>query len=199
MNYEQALKAARRADHEICAAFRVGSRVYGTATPESDHDFVLVLNEATCRNELIHHPNVNVTVRGLLAFNGAIREGNIFTLECVFAPGPAVLKSLSTLPSSIEERARRQVGFSAVERADSDFKKGIKTNNSKRIYHAFRVLDFAQQIMDCGRIRDFTTAKQIYEDVMTEPRPLEEAFSKSFEDRRGLLRANCERKIEKER
>jgi hypothetical protein len=174
VEYQDVLKASGRADRDVSAAFRVGSRVYGTYTPDSDHDFVLMLNVRE-HNELIRKPNINVTMRGFQDFAFSIKEGNIFTLECLFAPSAHVLKKdpwMSTFtPANIPEKDRKWAAVSALEKASADYNKGIKVNDPKRVYHAFRVLDFGIQVVESGRIYDFAAAKKIYETVMTEPLP----------------------------
>jgi len=188
--YKSVLDAARRADKDVSAAYRVGSRVYGTATPESDHDYVLVLNVREY-NELVRKPSINVTLRGFQDFAHALDEGNIFTLECYFAPSEHILKRDPWAPvlSSLPQKNRKRAAEEALKRASSDFDKGLRLGDRKRVYHAFRVMEFAMQIVELGKIQDFASAQKIYEVVMTEPGPLDVAFTEMFETRYSYLRS----------
>ncbi len=188
--YQQVLHVARREDKEVLAAFRVGSQVYGTATPESDRDYVVVLADCT-RDDLARGTGIDVIVRGISSFQDSLRNGNIFSLECVFAPSSHILKRLVEFETfKVKDDAHRErVVFSALEKAQADYSKGIRINDPERVYHAFRVLDFAIQIVESGRIYDFLAARKIYEVVMTEPRPLETAFQSMFEERWAYLRS----------
>lgn len=57
----------------------------------------------------------------------------------------------------------------------------MKIDDPTRVYHAFRVLDYALQVVRTGVIADFRSAQALYEMVMTEPRSLDKAFSKLFQ------------------
>lgn len=186
--YQEVLGVARREDNEVLAAFRVGSQVYGTDRPESDRDYMLVLNTPVRVEDVARSPRVDVVVRGVQGFKDSLWSGNIFSVECVCAPLP--LKGAAEFSTfKIKERTHLQrVLFSALEKAKADFNKGVKVNDPKRVYHAFRVLRFAQQILRTGYIHDFTVAREIYETVMTEPKPLDEAFAKAFDDQYRSIR-----------
>jgi hypothetical protein len=191
IEYQEVLRTARREDNEVLAAFRVGSQVYGTSTPDSDRDYVLVLSTRVRIEDVQHGPKMDIIVRGILGFQDSLRDGNIFSIECVCSPSP--LKSSPEFEAfSLKDREhRRRMLFSALEKASSDFNKGLKINDPKRVYHAFRVLDYAHQVFDTGRIQDFTSAQRVYECVMTEPRPLSEAFTKAFEDLYSFIRSKA--------
>lgn len=169
MIYEELLRVADRSDHEIHKACLVGSRVYGTYTEDSDYDYVLILKEESAKNQLIRQAKINVTVQSLGHFRDAISSGNVFAYEVFFCPKEHVLKDSGLTIPQIRGPERTRIIESAVEKATNDFQKASRILNPKRVYHAFRVLNFAQQLVDFGVIRDFTQAQIIYEIVMTDP------------------------------
>lgn len=180
MTYQEVLRVSRRSDDEIHKACLVGSRVYGTAHEDSDHDYVLILKQEVAQNQLIREGKINVTVQSLGHFKDGIASGNIFSHEVLCAPKEYIFKDS---PLNLPAAKKQNIIESAVEKATNDFKKGVKVHDSKRIYHAFRVLNFAEQLVQFHSIRDFTTAKHIYEVVMTEPGLFSFDFLMSFHTR----------------
>jgi predicted nucleotidyltransferase len=192
MTYQEVLRVSRRSDDEIHRACLVGSRVYGTAHDESDHDYVLILKQEVAQNQLIREGKINVTVQSLGHFKDGISSGNVFAHEVLCAPEAYVLKNSPFNLPRIWAKERRNIIESAIEKATNDFKKGANVHDPKRIYHAFRVLNFAQQLFDFGTIRDFTEAKHIYEVVMTEPGLFSFDFEMSFHTRTKELLSKLE-------
>ncbi|NOU30312.1 MAG: nucleotidyltransferase domain-containing protein [Polyangiaceae bacterium] len=168
-DYAAVLAVLRREDAAVRACVRVGSRVYGTAGPGSDHDFLVVLRDPAARKDLLWGPGMNLVVHGAESYASALASQSIFALEAHFAPAVHQLKAPA--PTFAYVRDRKKLRAAASERAESDWRKAEKgfaddpTAARKRAVHALRVLAFATQIARGGRIDDFTVARGFAEIV----------------------------------
>ncbi len=181
-DYGAVLAVLRRDDAAVRACTRVGSRVYGTATPESDHDFLVVLHEPAARHDLLWGPGMNLVVHGAGSYARALEDQSIFALEAHFAPPAHRLKMAA--PAFTYVRDRKKLAVAARERADADWRKAEKVFAEdpaaarKRAGHGLRVLSFAAQIARSGRIEDFTAARAFADTLAscTDWRALERAL-----------------------
>src|SRR5688572_5514767 len=92
MNYAALLKIWGRADSEVFALFRTGSRVYGTSHERSDEDFVAILSAEQGQRDLVFRKNINIVVYTKSSFRDAIAEQSVFALETLFLPPEHRLK-----------------------------------------------------------------------------------------------------------
>jgi hypothetical protein len=159
----------RRRDGEIHSASRCGSRVYGTAGPGSDEDFVVVLADASARQDLLFVGGVNVVVHGTGSFAKALADQSVFACEALFAPPPHRLKEgRPPLPFRLD---RDKLAASARARSDADFKKAAKTfadeprAAKKKLFHALRVPIFARQLVQHRTLVDFTEAAPLWVEI----------------------------------
>ncbi len=161
--YAAVLAILRREDAAVRACVRVGSRVYGTAGPGSDYDFLVVLHDRAARHDLLWGPGTNLVVHGAESHASALANQSIFALEAHFAPPAHQLKAAA--PPFAYVRDRNKLRAAAAERAESDWRKAEKVFPDdplaarKRAVHALRVLAFAAQIARAGRIEDFTVGR----------------------------------------
>lgn len=161
-DYTQLLRALRLSDGDVVAATRIGSHVYGTATPTSDEDFAVVLarDGERARDLVFAAPGVDVVTWGRDAFADALRAQSLLALECLFAPAPHVFKT----PRFTYALDRKQLARAVAERSDADWAKGLRrladepAPSRKRLFHALRAPMFARQIIDTRAISDFTAA-----------------------------------------
>lgn len=183
--FENILATTGRKDEEVIAAFAVGSHVYGTATKDSDRDYLIIVKDEV--EDIVQRPGIDVVVKGKYSFQEALRMGNIFSIEGVCSP--TVFKTTEEYQNfRVKDAAhRRRMAHSAAERAYADYQKGVNTNNARKVYHAFRVCDYADQILEQGRIFDPGSAQRVAEIVLTEPGSLEAAFSSMFYTRYDWL------------
>jgi hypothetical protein len=169
VDYAAVLRVLGRGDGEVAAVFRTGSRVYGTASPASDEDFVAVLARRDARQDLAFGPGVNVVVHGLDTFRDAIADHSVFALECLFLPPEHRLKE--PRPPFAFALDRRKLAASAGGRSAADFAKAGKrfadepAPSKKKLFHALRVPMFALQIARGGRIADYDEAAGLWRDI----------------------------------
>lgn len=147
------------------SAYKVGSRVYGCHTAESDSDYLVVLNTRGGRSDLLFRPGINITVHTLDTFRTALDDHSIFALECLFAPPRAVLKQGPPFPFKLD---KQKLIDRAKKTSDSDRQKAEKLfdvewePSKKKLYHSIRVLLFAKQILSRGRIYNFGEANPVW-------------------------------------
>lgn len=160
-------------DGSVRAAFRVGSRVYGTHGPYSDHDYVVVLSDPRQNQDLLFAEGVNITLHGGATFEAALCEGSVFAFEALCAPPEHRLKE--PVPPFVYKLDRKKLCDSAVSRSTSDYEKAKKRFDEegqasrKKLFHSIRVPLFALQIARTGKIEDFGAANEIFEEIMSHP------------------------------
>lgn len=172
------------------AAFRVGSRVYGSARPGSDEDFLLVLSRPDARQDLLWGEGCNAIIHGLESFQEALDEHSMMAIEAWFAPPPHRL--LEPRPPFRFALRRDRLIAAASERARSDLEKARKRFDDepgpsrKKVFHAVRVAMFARELLDRGKLTGFDQATPL----LTELESLDDwpAIERRFEPLlRGLL------------
>jgi len=169
MDYEELLALIRRGDAEVHSVFRCGSRVYGTAGPASDEDFVVILADRKAKKDLLFRGGANFVIQGVDAFRDAIAEQSVFALECLFLPPAHKLKE--TRGAFAFKLDKKRLAGSATGRSDADFAKAARTFDAepdaakKKLFHALRVPTFARQIMERGRIFDYAAASPLWNEI----------------------------------
>jgi len=162
---------------DILNIYPYGSRVYGNATETSDSDYVIVtkagmLKSGGFKQNAISNKARNI--QGVLysrsGFIDAINNYEITALECLSLPDEMLIKkSWNFKIQKWEDKAfvksiitkMSASWFSADNYAKDDYKDLAK----KGIYHAIRILMFAQQIKDNHRVIDFTVANEFKESI----------------------------------
>jgi len=158
---------------DVRLACRVGSRVYGTAGPTSDEDFLVVLAKPGQKQDLAFADGINIVVHGIGTFQQALDDQSVFALEGFFAPSEHVL--VPAKPPFKYSLDRKKLAISATEKSQADWQKGIKKfldepgASRKKLFHSLRVPAFALQIIKTGKLTDFTVANAWFEDIMTGP------------------------------
>lgn len=148
-----------------------GSRVYGTATADSDYDVIVVANSMNEKTEIIHE-DLNIHIWTPDKFIRDLKELDMHNLECIFAPDHArimekvnyVDKNFSINPDKMKYAAMTQ-SFNRFHTAKIKILDGDIHRGTKSLFHSLRILLFAQQILKYGRIEDFTEANQFWADI----------------------------------
>ena len=170
---DQLLAILRVSMTDVRAACRVGSRVYGTAGPNSDEDFVIILSKPGQKQDLAFADGINIVVHGISTFQTALDDQSVFALECHFAPLEHVM--VSPRPAFKYTLDRKKLAISATERSLADWQKGQKKfldepdASRKKLFHALRVPAFALQVARTGKLTDFTCANGWHRDIVRGP------------------------------
>jgi hypothetical protein len=184
MNFGEILRHLGRSDAEIHSVFRCGSRVYGSAGPTSDEDFVVILAQKGAKQDLAFRGGANFVLHGVETFRDAIAAQSVFALECLFLPPEHRLKE--TRGAFSYKPDRKKLADSAAARSDADFAKARKTFDDepgpakKKLFHAIRVPMFARQIATHGRLVDYAEASPIWFELRADEALAWEALEKRF-------------------
>lgn len=154
----------------ILYAVRMGSWVYGVAREDSDTDFVAVV-EGPLRDKLLFGHDYNVTLYTPAEFQGALDEHSLYALEALMAPPEHRLIDARWVWVRDSHRLLER----ALEKSGDDWAKGVKlladdpAKAVKKIWHSLRLLLFARQLLERGRIDDFEIGIEVHLDLVTSP------------------------------
>lgn len=170
---EEVIKAVGIHPLKVKNVFLYGSQVYGNTRKGSDYDIIMIAGH------LLEHEEKRVTVNDKLLnihiitpdkFLADLKMHNIMNLECLFAPDWAKLQIKNPLPNEInikkliknnlaQSYSSWQGGKMKIQ--NYDFHRGLKS-----IFHSIRMLMFANQIAEHGRIIDFSVANHLYSEIV---------------------------------
>ena len=178
-DYQRLLGLVGVKDEDVLLAVRVGSRVYGTAQPDSDEDFMVVLS-GDVKDDLLIRDKVNVTLRTKAGFQSSLDKQNVFALECYMVDFNNIFKR--TPPAFNWKGDWGKLRLEALEKSQSDYAKAVRGplmdyKAKKRLWHSLRVPMFAKQVYQDGWIRDFTEANELYWEIMTDPSDAAEYYA----------------------
>lgn len=151
----------------ILSIFPYGSRVYGTNSQFSDHDYQVVCDNS-CNNDGqqydSHGKTISVHTHTKNKWEDHIKQHKIFALESIFQDEKYKMKidhqllrqEISARSSNSWVRCKKKL---TVE--DDQYAIGIKS-----LFHSFRIPMFGIQIATHGRIVDYTAANALWHDEM---------------------------------
>lgn len=180
-------------DNNILNIYIFGSQVYGTATPESDDDIIMVVKE------WFDSKDINIHVYTIESFQLLIDRHDIQALECIFAAKEFILKetkifyqyvinkqalrnSVSTITSNSWVKGKKKL----IVAGDYDLHLAIKS-----IFHSLRILDFGIQIATSGAIQNYGSMNYVLEDLkkLSEEYQREELWNKIDDKYRKVFNA----------
>jgi hypothetical protein len=150
-----------------------GSQVYGSAHEGSDYDIAVTANQMMTHEEKrvnVNGAKLNIHVYTPDVFLAALNKHDIMNLECIFAPSWAILQEKDVLSrDTVVKRIIKNVLTQSqsswfngkMKIRDHNIDKGVKS-----IFHAMRMLMFAAQIAQFGKITDFTVGNNLYKEMM---------------------------------
>jgi len=170
---EEVIAAAGIHPLKVKNIFLYGSRVYGTATETSDWDIILI------GSHLLAHEEKKMTVNGALLnihiftpdyFKDELKLHHPRTLECLFAPDWIILNNKVPL---VQEISVKRLVMDTLNESRNRWKRAkmcILDSNfytgQKSAFHSLRVLIFAIQIAEHGKIVDYSAANYLYPEIM---------------------------------
>ena len=150
-----------------------GSQIYSTANENSDYDIIVVSGNLLEHSETktkVNRALLNIHVITPDKFLFDLKIHNIMNLECLFAPEWAILQEKLILPSeiNIKKLIKNNLAQSysswhngKMKIKNYDFYRGLKS-----IFHSLRMLMFANQIAEHGKIIDFTAANYLFDEIV---------------------------------
>lgn len=142
---------------DFLAVYQYGSRVYGTARPDSDYDFVVVANT---EEKEYNQDNYNIHVLKPETFQQKLHDHDNMAIECHFLPARHVL--ISHAWDFTLDRQKLRHAFSA--KASNSFVKckkkltvetGQEWIGIKSMFHSIRIINFGIQLAVHERIKDY--------------------------------------------
>ena len=160
------------------AIFPYGSRVYGTASEFSDHDYIIVaksslLNSGSFKNNAVS--NKDYTIQGTLyskaGFIDAINNYDLPAMECLSLPEDSVI--LKKWPFKVQKWDETELVKKIIQKAsasrhiaDKQAKTGYRDRAKRGMYHALRILMFGKQLKENHKIIDFSESNDLYHKMM---------------------------------
>ncbi|KAL6058905.1 hypothetical protein QOT17_014572 [Balamuthia mandrillaris] len=167
--------------------YQWGSRVYRTNLPDSDWDFLAVIDEPSTEPgrqvyakllpqgdsmEVFVDKKINVTFYTLGGFVTQIHAHALMLMEALFLPSENVwlrrlddvqlLREQWTLDRAIFWRSVMWETNRSIRNAKKKFANGNVKKGKKELFHAIRYLMFALQILDEGKICNFAAANEYW-------------------------------------
>jgi hypothetical protein len=177
--------------NKLNAVYKYGSHVYGTARKNSDHDFIVILEDKV--NEQYSDREININFFTPEEHQKRLDDHEISALECHFLQEKHILKerqkysfkldlvklrhSLSAKSSNSFVKAKKKL---TVER-DYDLDLGRKS-----LFHSFRIIDYGIQIAKHGRIIDYGSCNNLFEEIMNHY-----TWDTMFDEFKGRYNALC--------
>jgi predicted nucleotidyltransferase len=194
---------------EVCAAvgkhpkmvhgcYVFGSRVYGTASADSDWDFILIANASAPEVEF-KNVNFNIHILTPDRFAKEVRDNHIRALECICAPEWAILKPAKIefiyKPESFRHNISHTVSNSWVKckkkLAQDDYYIGIKS-----LFHSLRIAHFGIQYAKTKTI-DYSAMNWLWNDLDGKTDWTWEELKDKYQDLRNELLSEFRKYAEK--
>lgn len=159
-------------DDNTLNIYRYGSRVYGTASDNSDHDFIVVQYGNEGSKQEIKTEIFNMTVYDEVAFQKDIDDHEISALECLFLPRELI--ALENRRFSFElniEKLRHSISSKSSNSWVKAKKKFVVEQDfnpyiaKKSLFHSLRILMFGTQLAEHGKIIDYSEANYFWEEI----------------------------------
>jgi len=154
--------------------FPYGSRVYGTATDTSDHDYMAVIldkRNSVQTGEEYRHGDTNIHIYTRNDWQYQLNQHKIHTLEAYYLPD-GICRGQFNFKLDV-----KQLRHALSEKASHSFvkaKKKIEKEKDyyigwKSLFHSLRILTFGTQIAQMGKIENYGAANHHWLDILNNP------------------------------
>jgi len=181
--------------------YMYGSRVYGTYHEKSDYDFIVVASSLVDSSE-VRIGDYNIHVHTPDKFRRDLFDFDMHNLECIFAPNFAKIQekvkyndaNFSIKTSALEYKAMSQ-SFNSFHKAKLKMLSGDILIAKKSLFHSFRILDFAKQIIENGVIVDFSSTNDIWNNIQKEESSEWSHYKDTYLDHKRSLEQLLQRSV----
>ena len=153
---EEIIKIAGIHPARVKNIYLFGSRVYGTATEQSDFDFILVGSSLNAKEEK-REGKINVHVHTHDVFKDELFKHDMHNLECYFAPEWAKLQvkeqydNFILNPNKVKQSVLAE-SHSSWTKAKMKINEGDIYKGIKSLWHSIRMLMFAIDLVQNSKI-----------------------------------------------
>ena len=158
---------------EVLAVYPHGSQVYGTATKNSDFDYIVIVEDSAYTQESFFIDNCDLHIFTKSEWIKKSEENDIDFCECFFLPKSQKIKE-EFVPTFVIDKKKLRANFS--RKASNSFvkcKKKLEVKEDfspyigkKSLWHSFRILMFGIQILESGEITDYSCANFLYNEIV---------------------------------
>ncbi len=155
-----------------------GSRIYGTASDESDYDILIIAKTPWPERE-IKVDNYNIHILSMDRFMDGLKQHNIRNIECLFSPIKFVSQGIDYKVNNkgIRHSISHTVSNSWVK-AKKKIEKGDYYKGIKSLFHSLRISMYGKQLCEKGHIYDWKCANYIWEELNSKKCEWEELDNK---------------------
>jgi len=156
---------------KILNVYCYGSQVYGTATQNSDYDFIVVGQNVKDHNQVDSFSgDISLHTYTPRMFQQHLDEHKISAMECFFLPESLVVRSLVPFTFKLDRSLLRKEISAKASNSWVKCKKKLTVENDfyigvKSLFHSFRIVDFGLQIAKDGVIYDYSSANTLWEEI----------------------------------
>jgi len=172
---EQVLNRLKREGIEVINLYLYGSRVYGTASNDSDWDFIVVCKDDITGKQ-IKHKLYDITFYQEEDFVEKIEVHEISVLECLFLDESQMWiknKSYRSYFNLNKSKLRTSISTKASN-SWVKAKKKVEVEESydlntaqKSLFHSLRILSYGLQLAKYGCINNYSCSNEVLKKVRT--------------------------------
>lgn len=163
-------------EDEVLNIYPYGSIVYGTATEQSDEDYIVIVKGQEGLIKEVKTTEIDLTVYDERAFMQQIERHEISVLECLFLPKPVVVKEEITFDCVLDESKLREAISKKASNSWVKAKKKLEVVQDydpyiarKSLFHCLRIVEFGIQLAKYNRIENYQQANLYFETIMSNP------------------------------
>lgn len=163
INLEEVIKATGLHLTRIQNVYLYGSRIYGTASKNSDWDILVIAKTPYPEKELVVG-NFNIHIVTLDRFLEQLKQCHIGRIECLMSP--IILKEEIKIPLDIKITSLRHsishICSNSWVKSKKKLQQGDYYIGIKSLFHSLRIAQFGIQIIQFGKIVDWQSANSIW-------------------------------------
>lgn len=155
-----------KVEHKIIKLYEYGSTVYGTATKDSDIDYIAVVESDEDLLYCVRNEYCDYTVYSESMFIKAIKEHKASVLECIFQHDNDEYRKYFELDTEKLRREFSTIASNSYVKCKKKLKEGDIMIGLKSLFHSLRILVFGIQIAIVGRIADYSMANSYFDSIL---------------------------------
>ena len=188
ISLEEVIKATGLHPSRIQNVYIFGSRIYGTASENSDWDLLVIAKTPYPEKELVVG-NFNIHIVTLDRFLEQLKQHHIGRIECLMSP--IILQETIQIPFEIKIPSLRHSISHTTSNSFVKFKKKLEQGDYyigiKSLFHSLRISMFGIQLAQHGTIVDWQCANYIWTKLQSKTWTWEELDAEFREQKNKLM------------